>query len=424
MLSNTLKCNTCNIIIDEMLSYIQNKISISDEDTLVRICEKSFTVDEIQKSKSLLFDALPTNERNIKRKGGGKDQRDLRDIIRVFKATEPDIIPTFVAHQLEKLPPLTFDHLDCSKLLKDILRIQAEINTIKDTYATKGQIEDLRNEMQLSYRYASPPHIPLSTINVKRGAWCLQADSGPYGMSQHHNSTLNDNASSIKQNVSMQINQMEENLQYRTIVDESSTSVPHEQPISLSKSISTRNEMAVETDKENKSTHIGTGSPRTTESQVISCSTSGAQNVMISNSDPISKECLHNKYGDEWKTVTYRKKKSSNRFNGQVGTATSDVNSKFKAAEKLIPIFISKIHQDTNENDIIDYIKTKTHENVSLEKIIMKKKQNHKAFKFFVYESKLPLFLDTSLWPKDIVFRRFVHFKHRYSNRVATEGGT
>ncbi|XP_026315752.1 uncharacterized protein LOC113227094 [Hyposmocoma kahamanoa] len=32
-----IKCNTCNIVIDEMLSYIQNKVSVMDEETLVRI---------------------------------------------------------------------------------------------------------------------------------------------------------------------------------------------------------------------------------------------------------------------------------------------------------------------------------------------------------------------------------------------------
>jgi hypothetical protein len=48
-MSSVLKCNSCNIVIDELLSYIQNKISIVDEETLVRICTTSFSSDEIKK---------------------------------------------------------------------------------------------------------------------------------------------------------------------------------------------------------------------------------------------------------------------------------------------------------------------------------------------------------------------------------------
>lgn len=147
-MSNILKCNSCKIVIDEMLSYIQNKISISDEETLIRICVSSFNSDEILQSKSLLFDSLPIDQCNkITRKGKGKNQRDLEDIIGVFKAIDPDIIPIFVARQLEKLPPITFDHLDCTKLLKDIATLRGEMDQVKRTYVSFNQLMDFKAEM-------------------------------------------------------------------------------------------------------------------------------------------------------------------------------------------------------------------------------------------------------------------------------------
>lgn len=138
-MSVILKCNVCNIVIDEMLSYIQNKISVSDEETLVRICTSSFTSEEIKISKTLLFESLPTSQRKIVRKNKRKEERDLEDIINVLKTVDPDFVPLFVAHQLEKLPPILFEHLDCSKILKDLMRLRTEIDDVKNTYAHSSE---------------------------------------------------------------------------------------------------------------------------------------------------------------------------------------------------------------------------------------------------------------------------------------------
>lgn len=143
---STLKCNVCNIVIDELLAYLQNKISVSDEETLVKICASSFSSEQIEKSNKLLVESLPSDLRKSTRKGKGKDNRILSDIISLFKATDPDILPVFVAKDLEKLPPLTVDHLDVSKLLKDLALVQAEIRTIKESYVTIGHLDEFKRE--------------------------------------------------------------------------------------------------------------------------------------------------------------------------------------------------------------------------------------------------------------------------------------
>lgn len=55
------------------------------------------------------------------------------DIISLFKVVDSDVMPVFVARSLEKLPPITFDYLDVSKLLKILIlnRLQSEIKNIK-----------------------------------------------------------------------------------------------------------------------------------------------------------------------------------------------------------------------------------------------------------------------------------------------------
>lgn len=95
----------------------------------------------------------------------------LKNIISVFKVTEPDVMPVFVARDLEKLPPITFDHLDVSKLLKDILLVQSDIKDIKSSYATLSQLEDLEKEFKAMSVPASPQN-----VDMKRGA---RRDSRP-----------------------------------------------------------------------------------------------------------------------------------------------------------------------------------------------------------------------------------------------------
>ncbi|CAG9124581.1 unnamed protein product [Plutella xylostella] len=171
---------------------IENKISVIDEDTLLRICTSAFSNDEIQKSKSLLFDAVPTTKRKIQRKKEGKGHRDLEDIMSLFKSVPAEVMPVFVSRELEKLPPVTFDHLDCTQLLKDIVRLQAEINNIKETYVTSTQLQEFKSELQVKN---NSPLLPICSVNTGRGAWCL--DSGPIGLSQCDIASVNDSLDTI-----------------------------------------------------------------------------------------------------------------------------------------------------------------------------------------------------------------------------------
>lgn len=154
-MSNTIKCASCNIVIDELLAYIQNKVSIADETSLVKICASAFTSEQIQRSKTLLLESMSTDVPSTARKGKGKDNRVLNDIIAIFK-TEPDALPVFVARDLNKLPPITFDHLDVSKLLKDLVLVQSEIKNIKSTYVTQDDLHELRQKCDLIPLSANP----------------------------------------------------------------------------------------------------------------------------------------------------------------------------------------------------------------------------------------------------------------------------
>ncbi|KAJ0171402.1 hypothetical protein K1T71_012952 [Dendrolimus kikuchii] len=131
MASNVIKCKNCNVVICELLEFIQNKVDVIDEEGIVQLCTTSFSDEDIETVKNLLFDSITTKQRNIPRKRIGKSQRDLYDVISVFKQVDPEGVPIFVAKELHKLPPVTFDHIDATRLLKDILILQKLFKNIK-----------------------------------------------------------------------------------------------------------------------------------------------------------------------------------------------------------------------------------------------------------------------------------------------------
>ncbi|VVD01701.1 unnamed protein product [Leptidea sinapis] len=74
-----------------------------------------------------------TNQKQVSRRKN-KKQKDLEDMITVFKTIDPEQIPMFVPYDLHKLPPVCFDHVDVTKLLKDLLVRQSDVNAIKSDY--------------------------------------------------------------------------------------------------------------------------------------------------------------------------------------------------------------------------------------------------------------------------------------------------
>lgn len=403
IMSQVLKCNVCNIVIDELLAYVQNKISVIDEETLKRICVSAFTSSEISKSKSLLFESLPTDQRKITRKRKGKEGRDLDDIVSVFKSTDPDVIPVFVAKVLEKLPPILFDHLDCTKLLKDITKLNSEVENIMNTYATVKQLEDLRADIhELKHASLPPPTFPSGYVNMRRGAWNLE--SGPIGMTLSHNYTSDEHG-----------------------VQQSHNSMQKNSPASMS-SPDTRNNCQVgivctplpRVTQKHESPNVPVAATKSA-AQAVSCvGDSEGQEMPFSKivGPSISKHTKRvelksncEKEDTPWQTVN-KKKKQKYRYLGARGKADAPISS-FKAANKKIPIFITNVHMDTLESDIVNHIKLQTQERVFLEKINTKKVLDHKAYKFFVSESKVDMFLDETTWPEGIIFRRFVHYKYR-----------
>jgi hypothetical protein len=407
-----LKCVNCNIVINELLAYIQNKISIIDEDSLAKICVASFTSEDITVSKTLLLESLSDEYRKKARKGLGKENRELHDIISLFKVVDPDVMPVFVARELEKLPPITFDHLDVSKMLKDHVRLEADIREIKSSYATLSQVDELKN-IVMDIRSQIIP-FSVRNVNVKRGGG-VYYDSGPMGLSNLNESSLHEKSEASNCASS---SPKEVNLNCRNINISRSVGIVEKNILSVGEvdSNPSGNDQARVSDDhsggggDGVSSQPATGIP-TTAGQLIN------KRMKSSFADAIKSNPNGNRNIDatpeEWTLVQRQKRPKFNRLNSKIGNSKIEPDQKFKAADRRIPIFISNVHMSASEMDICTYIRQKTCEDVSLEKIAKKSSSEYVAYKFFIPESKLQIFLDEKLWPQGIIFRRFVNFKRK-----------
>ncbi|KPJ20361.1 hypothetical protein RR48_06100 [Papilio machaon] len=185
MSSNVVKCVNCNVVINELLAFVNNKIAVMDDESIIKICTSSFSEEDIVVAKNLLFDSLPKRRRKIIRKKSGKSLRDIDDIVCLLRDTDPEEIPVFVAKDLEKLPPVLFDHVDVTRLLKDIVKMQQDIKDIKQGYVTMDHLKQFQSELNIHKQSCALNNYDRN-VNIRRGAGCLldsfERHSGPMGL--------------------------------------------------------------------------------------------------------------------------------------------------------------------------------------------------------------------------------------------------
>lgn len=400
-----IKCSSCNIVINEVLVFIQNKIKVMDNLSLIRVCVTGFSESDVTYAKSLLFDAVKPNIKMVKRRCEGKMQRELEDIITVFKETDPEKFPIFVARDLYKLPPISFDHIDVTGLLKELLMLREEVNTIKTTYVTKDMLgrEQKSSSCCSSQLTPSPPLNRYRNINVnKRGAskQSFEIDSGPTGFLH----SINESQVNITppSRTSPFIND------FLTKDDES-------------KGASTESSSNAEVTSPTKLPHQR--SPQLPQASLPGETPptqppKSLQHVSSVNKDvrPTMAEVL--KEG-EWKKsqpdqewIEVQRRRHRNRLEYCTGKAPSKQTCNFKAAESKVPLYISNVHVDTTEKDITDYVYENTKERVKLISIKMKQDKGYKSYKLWVSKEKVNMFLNEQLWPIGISFRHFVYFKN------------
>lgn len=439
MASNRVKCAKCNIVINEMLAFVNNKLDVMDEESISRICVSAFSEDDIVAAKNLLFESIPTIKKQKKsRKRDGKTLRNIDDIIIALKETEPEEIPIFVARELQKLPPILFDHVDVTKILKDLLVVQQDISRIKEQFATSEQLDILKCEIDL-LKHTSPINTNECNVNTRRGAGRMDSFEGaddPLG-SCLGDVRVGNQCLTLSSPETVYCKIGEKKLPAEGICDSISQNTKRSPAIQTSvdnKTMSKSQPYAKRDRSHNHGVSKGgdAGHKRATSAGMINHPTQLIARPTTGNSrhtdNALSKHATMNlqktmadvvKDG-EWKReersdgwITVQRRRYRNRFAGSRGKAVVEINTNFKAAEIKVPIYIYNVAKDVTVCDINKYVTSKSNLNVTVEKMKMRLEKEYNSFKVFVPKDKIDLFMDADFWPIGVAYRRFVEFKNK-----------
>lgn len=418
MSSNVVKCVNCNVVINELLAFVNNKMSVMDDESIIRICVSAFSERDIVTVKDLLFDSLPTKKRKIVRKKDSKSLKDIDDIICLLRDADSEDIPVFVARDLEKLPPVLFDHVDVTRLLKDIVKMQHDINMVKKEYATMEQLDLLKSEVETLKRTSIVNHYGRN-VNQIRGACLLdsfECHSGPMGLpsmnkeNEQHDLSLRE---TIYRDMEQKFSSSEgshsspqpvENTRRKTetvtMIHPAQLSAPPTPPI----------------DTINRSDKTARHTVAPFGSDLANLKTKSMAEIAGEG------EWKPQAQNEEW--IRVQRKRTRNRFAGNRGKAILEPGNNFRAAEIKVPIYIYNVAKGIPLCDITTYIKKKANIDVNVEKMNMKITKDYESYKIFVPKHKLDQFMSDDFWPEGVAYRRFIEFKYREKGSALNTGAT
>lgn len=150
-----------SLVVHEVLAFIQFKLGTLDHVNLTQILS-SFSGAEILKKLIAKTAAISLQPRDCDRKN------DIEDIFKVFVKTDSDDVPTYAARNLDKLPLVTLDHIDITKLFKDFSFLKTDVSGIsKKLEYSELTVSELKKELSaLRYKNVVPTISPQSAQNV------------------------------------------------------------------------------------------------------------------------------------------------------------------------------------------------------------------------------------------------------------------
>ena len=345
---------------NELLAFLQQKLDVMDEVSAIQICVTNFSEDDIAAAKLLLFRSLNKVGQMVSRRRDGT-KKSVQDIVTLLKATDPDDVPTFVARDLNKLPPVTFDHVDVTSLLKDIVSLKASLADVQRKLETsqttvtdlRAELDELRNSVALIGSTAR-----VSNVNTRRGVGCLDTSATSFASAVLSPAPIAETAFCAAS------------------VPRSLTPVPAAPPRSAAR-------------------------PTRPSDPLVTVSTPSAPPAK-----PVAVKATNRADDDGFVTVQKRRRRP-NSCKNRCGKATLEPNDKLRAAKPNTPVYISRLHYTTDAEDIVTYVRQRLKYAPRVQLLESHRNVNFKAFVVRIPTCYLHLVMEESFWPQGVVFRRF-----------------
>ena len=139
-------------IINELLCFIANKYNTMTPDEIVLLCSKCFDDEEIGSAKQIMRSLCTKAKVNLdkykRRSGPNKGKKNIEDIVSMLHDLGTNV-PSIVAKDLHKLPPIGFDTIDVTYFLHRMEKLETEVSLMKNAFqvfaeAKEKEISQLR----------------------------------------------------------------------------------------------------------------------------------------------------------------------------------------------------------------------------------------------------------------------------------------
>ncbi|KAI5633353.1 hypothetical protein NE865_13962 [Phthorimaea operculella] len=343
------------------------------------IVSSNFRSDEVDRSKEVLSDILGKSLPN--RKGDKKVRRTVEDIISAIKNAEPNSLPTFAAKDLHRLPPVSFDYVDVTKILKDINGFREELGLFKTRFTEVKVTQQLQEDIT-TIRQLVEAQTP---VKVDEGS----ANKG-----------------------------LEENNSVIPTGDSSLTKETYAKRASSSFTRGTRDSLTQLTQQGSRQPALsgvgsggaaGSGTCSGEGSRALVPKSVGSKGASIQKSKKKKKKKLtaadkvDKVDNDGYTTVSYRK----NKLTCKRGTAPL-TSEKIKVLPQVVDIFVSRLHPDVQASGLEEFLVEKGERPLSVQSLgIPSSTKKFSSFKVTFLKEQSDTVLSDTFWPQNIEFRLF-----------------
>ncbi|XP_050559858.1 uncharacterized protein LOC126912312 [Spodoptera frugiperda] len=340
--------STQPLIANELLAFIQHAIDTMDEVSILQICKSNFKEEDISSGKRLLFQCLgKLDEMPARRRDG--TEKSVQDIITLLKVTDPDDVPAFVAKDLHKLPPVTFDHVDVTRLLKDIISLKTSLAEVQSKLmSSENTIGELRAELMAlrnTVAVSGSPKLCTDDANICRGAANASVSSFESAKAQAS--------------------------------PRAGAAVSHSAERLASPAQAT--------------TRVSTSTPKRAYADIAAKGGKQVQQGEKPHVDLHQEVPKKNQNDKEGFTLVERKKKRKPICRNQCATL----------------LYVSRLHDSTEVEEIVEFIKIKAKLHLKVEQLHSQHRVDFKSFVVRVPTEHLSTFMKEEFWPRGVVYRRF-----------------
>ena len=106
-------------------------MDIMTTDYLVKVCCDCYSEREIKSAKKTAHDACGMHGAPVTRNGADKSEKNVRDMLLTMHEAED--LPRFVAHNLNRLPPVSINHLDATSIIQEMNQLRLQVASLCDT---------------------------------------------------------------------------------------------------------------------------------------------------------------------------------------------------------------------------------------------------------------------------------------------------